>query len=37
MDNLIFDISGKIAIVTGGGGVLGGNIAKNIFLSGFGK
>ncbi|WP_338359446.1 SDR family oxidoreductase [Yeosuana marina] len=34
MDNLIFDISGKIAIVTGGGGVLGGNIAKHLIKAG---
>lgn len=28
--NSIFDISGKVAIVTGGGGVLGGNISRHL-------
>lgn len=30
MKNITFDISNKVAIITGGGGVLGGNIAKHL-------
>ena len=32
--NSIFDISGRVAIVTGGGGVLGGNISKHLISAG---
>ena len=34
MDKSIFNISGKVAVVTGAGGVLGGSIAKNLIQSG---
>jgi NAD(P)-dependent dehydrogenase (short-subunit alcohol dehydrogenase family) len=32
--NKLFDISGKVAIITGAGGVLGGNIAKHFVTQG---
>ncbi len=34
MNNQLFDISGKVAIVTGGGGVLGGSISKSLIEAG---
>lgn len=34
MKNSMFDISGKVAVVTGGGGVLGGNISKSLVEAG---
>ncbi|WP_434036520.1 SDR family oxidoreductase [Formosa sp. 4Alg 33] len=34
MKKSVFDISGKVAVVTGGGGVLGGSIAKSLVESG---
>ena len=34
MKNALYDISGKVAIITGGGGVLGGSISKWLLQSG---
>ncbi len=34
MDKQNFDLTGKVAVVTGGGGVLGGSIAQSLALSG---
>ena len=34
MKKSVFDISGKVAVVTGGGGVLGGSIAKSLIEAG---
>ncbi|HET8737984.1 MAG TPA: SDR family oxidoreductase [Pricia sp.] len=34
MEKITFDISGKVAVVTGGGGVLGGSISKSLIAAG---
>jgi len=34
MESSVFDVSGKVAIVTGGGGVLGGNISRSLLKAG---